>query len=58
MNFLQIVKHIYRQGGLLGFYRGISVLASGCLPAHAFYFSAYEFSKRYFGLVDEELHPT
>ena len=42
---VQIVKHIYETGGLKNFYSGSSVLAVGCIPAHAIYFSIYEKAK-------------
>ena len=29
------------------------ILAMGCVPAHASYFSIYEYSKRKFGIDDE-----
>ncbi len=38
----QIVKKIYQAGGLFNFYSGSSVVAAGCIPAHALYFSFYE----------------
>lgn len=37
-----IVKKIYRAGGVANFYSGSSVVAMGCAPAHAIYFSIYE----------------
>lgn len=45
----QIVKNIYNTGGLLNFYSGSSVLAMGCIPAHAIYFSIYEQAKKHLG---------
>lgn len=42
MPVLEIVKKIYRAGGLSNFYAGSSVVAAGCAPAHAIYFSIYE----------------
>jgi solute carrier family 25 iron transporter 28/37 len=41
----QIVKQIYRKGGISNFYSGSSVIASGCAPAHAISFAIYEASK-------------
>ena len=32
------------------------MIASGCIPAHAFYFSSYELAMNYFSLNDGELH--
>jgi len=42
---VQTAKRLYQSEGLSKFWRGASVLASGCIPAHALYFSVYEFSK-------------
>ena len=47
--FWQIIKNIYSAGGLSNFYSGSSVLAMGCVPAHAIYFSIYEKAKEAFG---------
>lgn len=41
----QIVKKIYRSGGYSNFYAGSSVVAAGCIPAHALYFSIFEKAK-------------
>ena len=38
----QIVRKIYGAGGLSNFYAGSSIVALGCAPAHAIYFSIYE----------------
>jgi len=38
-------KYLYKTEGFAKFWRGASVLASGCVPAHAAYFSVYEFWK-------------
>ena len=42
----QIIRKIYNAGGMFNFYSGSSVVAAGCIPAHALYFSIYEESKR------------
>ena len=42
---LEIVQKIYRAGGFSNFYSGSSVVAAGCIPAHAIYFSIYEAAK-------------
>jgi solute carrier family 25 iron transporter 28/37 len=42
LNIFQIVKKIYRAGGLSNFYSGSSIVIAGCAPAHAIYFSIYE----------------
>ena len=48
MPILSIMKKIYTSGGLTNFYSGSSVVASGCIPAHAIFFSVYEGSMNYF----------
>ena len=49
LSFWQIIRNIYSAGGLSNFYSGSSVLAMGCVPAHAIYFSIYEKAKEAFG---------
>lgn len=49
LSLFQIMRNIYRTGGLTNFYSGSSVLAMGCIPAHAIYFSIYETAKKYLG---------
>jgi solute carrier family 25 (mitochondrial iron transporter), member 28/37 len=39
---------LYREEGLFRFWKGAQVIASGCIPAHASYFTVYELLKRYF----------
>ncbi len=41
LRYLEIIKRIYEHGGLKNFYSGSSILAMGCIPAHAIYFSIY-----------------
>lgn len=43
-------------GGLSNFYSGSSVLAMGCIPAHAIYFSIYEAAKSYLNCQGEQNH--
>lgn len=38
-------------------YSGGFSIAGGCVPAHAAYFSMYEFLQKKFNVVDEEHHP-
>ena len=45
---IETAKKLYKNEGFLKFWRGASVLASGCIPAHALYFSVYELSKLQF----------
>ena len=45
------IKHIRNQpGGILNFWRGSMIMAMGCIPAHAIFFSIYEFSQKKMGL--------
>ena len=37
----QIVSNIYKAGGVSNFYSGSSVIAMGCIPAHAIYFTIF-----------------
>jgi len=43
---VETAKRLYNADGFSKFWRGASVLASGCVPAHAMYFSVYELSKQ------------
>ena len=42
---VEIISKIYKSGGLSNFYSGSAVVATGCIPAHAIYFSIYEAAK-------------
>lgn len=44
----EIISILYKRGGIFNFWKGASVMASGCIPAHAAYFSIFETSKSYF----------
>ena len=37
-----VVEHLRSQGGMLRMWRGVQTMFSGCVPAHAAYFSIYE----------------
>jgi predicted molibdopterin-dependent oxidoreductase YjgC len=41
LKLTQIVSKIYKNGGISNFYSGSSIIAIGCAPAHAIYFSIY-----------------
>lgn len=47
-----IIQSLYKEGGLIRFWKGSSVIAAGCVPAHAAYFSVYEYAKKHFGVED------
>jgi hypothetical protein len=53
MNFFSVLKHIYKTGGIKNFYSGMSLMASGCMPAHAIYFSVYEYARVKLEITDE-----
>lgn len=38
------------------FYKGVNVVASGCIPAHAFQFAIYETLKSKFNYNNEEFN--
>jgi len=46
--FWRTASHLYRNDGFMRFWRGANVIASGCVPAHALYFSAYESAMNFF----------
>ena len=45
LSVVHIVRKIYQAGGMFNFYAGTTVVAAGCIPAHALYFSIYEQAK-------------
>jgi len=53
---LNIAKILYQDEGLLRFWKGAQVMASGCVPAHASYFLFYEHLKLYLQVDHEELN--
>jgi len=57
MKFTDIVKQLFKEGGIPAFYRGIGLVACGSMPAHAAFFSVYEFARTKFDVNDEEHHP-
>lgn len=56
LGFWSTTRRLYRENGLSRFYSGANVIASGCIPAHACYFSTYEVAKEKFGIEDGETH--
>lgn len=50
----QIISKIYVTGGIPNFYSGSAAVATGCIPAHALYFSIYEQSKLFLGCRPDE----
>lgn len=45
---------LYKEEGLFRFWKGAQVIASGCVPAHASYFTVYELMKRHFEIKNEK----
>jgi hypothetical protein len=43
-----VSRILLREEGLFRFWKGAHIMASGCVPAHACYFTAYEHLKLYF----------
>ena len=48
LSFLRTGRILYGEEGLLRFWKGANVVASGCIPAHAGQFGCYEILKEYF----------
>lgn len=48
-----IARDLVRQEGVGRLWRGVTATFSGCLPAHAAYFSVYESSKRLAGITSD-----
>lgn len=44
------VHGLYSSGGFSRFWRGVYVIALASIPAHAGYFSAYEYAKKTLGV--------
>ena len=49
-NFFKTIIKIYNHGGFSRFWNGTLVISIGCVPAHAAYFSVYEYSKYNLGV--------
>lgn len=48
-NIVQSCHNITARGGVMGFFRGWTAVVLGAAPAHAVYFTSYEFIKRLLG---------
>ena len=48
----QTLNSIYDQGGFSRFWRGSLLIGSASVPAHALYFSVYEYFKKRLGVND------
>jgi hypothetical protein len=56
MSTFSLGKILYQEEGILRFWQGMHVIASGCIPAHTSYFLAYEKLKIYWGFDNEEFN--
>jgi len=56
LNVRTVAEILLKDEGLLRFWKGAHVMASGCVPAHASYFLFYEHLKIYFGLDHSEFN--
>ena len=54
--FGQLISNIYQHGGIKNFYSGSKIVAVGCVPAHAIYFSIYEEAKLKIGRENQDNH--
>jgi len=58
LSVLEVVRSIARDnGGLGGYWRGCTAIASGCVPAHIALFTSYEYSKKRLLTSDGEHEP-
>jgi len=49
---MQTIRIIIDERGFRGFFRGASVIGTGCIPAHIGLFTTYEFSKKQLLAID------
>mmetsp|Transcript_2856 Transcript_2856/g.3335 ORF Transcript_2856/g.3335 Transcript_2856/m.3335 type:complete len:102 (-) Transcript_2856:579-884(-) len=56
LSFWNTIRRLYQERGFSRFYSGVNVIASGCIPAHACYFSTYEIAKEKLGVDDGNTH--
>jgi hypothetical protein len=54
LSMSNIARILLKDEGLLRFWKGAHVMASGCVPAHASYFLAYEHLKLYWHVDNNE----
>ena len=51
---LSELKILLQHGGIRGLFRGVSSVVYGTVPAHAAYFSVYEYTKQHFHIEKEQ----
>lgn len=52
---ISLGKILYQEEGLFRFWRGMHIMAAGCVPAHSAYFLTYEKLKLALSFDNEEL---
>ncbi len=55
IKFSHAIQSIYLYGGFLRFWKGSFLIGSASVPAHALYFSIYEYGKKIFGVENSVL---
>jgi solute carrier family 25 iron transporter 28/37 len=56
LSMVRTAKILAREEGLLRFWKGANVVASGCVPAHATQFCSYELLKAHFEMKNERFN--
>lgn len=51
---INLGKILYQEEGLLRFWKGMHIIATGCVPAHGAYFLCYEKLKLFWGFDNEQ----
>jgi solute carrier family 25 iron transporter 28/37 len=54
LGYFRTARILLKEEGLLRFWKGANVVVSGCIPAHASQFCAYEFLKQKLEMRNEE----
>ncbi len=49
-HFIPTARKLYKKGGFKRFWNGSLAISIGCIPAHASYFTVYEYSKQILGV--------
>lgn len=58
LSMRNVARHLILDEGVLRFWKGAHVMASGCVPSHASYFLLYETLKDWWHLENEEFEVT
>ena len=56
LGMVRVFQVLLREEGIFRFWKGAHVMASGCIPAHACYFTCYEHLKLWMGYNNEEFN--